>query len=127
MARKADRKLREIGEGAVSDKRPLRRPSRDGRSFYPLAGMILFRSALFVVMAVSCSAGCAAPQRVAVADSDPRDPAPQHRSTAATKALDVQTAQMAEEDQRRAAEAYERVPLRNRRFRDEPIRSRPRP
>ncbi len=83
--------------------------------------------ALLIGIAACCSAGCASPQRVAVADSESLDPAPNHRSTAATKALDVQTAQMAEEDQRRAAQAYERVPIRNRRFRDEPIRSKPRP
>ena len=127
MAQDSVRQHHQPIERAVSDNGPLRRPERIGRSFYPLSGLIRVRSALLVAIAVSCGVGCASSARVAVVNSNRQEPTPHAETSPATEALDNHSGQMAEEDQRRAAQAYKRIPTRNRRFRDEPIRPSPRP
>lgn len=127
MAMALDHHLHQPRKKAVHDNGPLRSSGRIGRSFYPLAGLILDRSALFVAIAVSCSMGCASSTRLAVVAPERQQPMPHVETSPVTDALDVHTGQMAEEDQRRAAQAYKRVPTRSRHFRDEPIRPSPRP
>ena len=127
MAQNPQRQLHHPSGRAVSDNGPLPRPGRIRRSFYPLAGLSRARSALLVAIAVSCGVGCASSARVAVVNSNRQEPTPHVETSPATEALDNHSGQMAEEDQRRAAQAYKRIPTRNRRFRDEPIRPSPRP
>lgn len=127
MAMALDHHLHQPRKNAVHDNGPLRNSGRIGRSLYLLTALIRGRSALFVAIALSCSAGCASSTRVAVVNSNRQEPAPHVETSPATEALDSHTGQMAEEDQRRAAQAYKRVPVRSRHFRDEPIRPSPRP
>ena len=127
MAKDSDDQLHLPGERAVVDTGPLRRSGRFGESFFPLAGLIRARSALFVAIAVSCSVGCASSRNVAASNSEPQELTPRWESSPVTDVLDNHTGQMAEEDQRRAEQAYKRVPVRSRQFRDEPIRPSTRP
>lgn len=127
MGMALDHHLHQPRKNAVHDNGPLRNSGRIGRSLYLLTALIRGRSALFVAIALSCSAGCASSTRVAVVNSNRQEPTPHVETSPATEALDSHTGQMAEEDQRRAAQAYKRVPVRSRHFRDEPIRPSPRP
>lgn len=127
MTQDSGHQLHQPGERAVSANGPLRRSGAIAGPLYPLAGLIRARSALFVVIALSCSVGCASSAKVAVVNSGRQEPTPHFETSPVTGALDNHTGQMAEEDQRRAAQAYKRIPARSRRFRDEPIRPKPRP
>ena len=127
MGMALDHQLHQPRKNVVHDNGPLRNSRRIGRSLYLLTALIRDRSALFVAIALTCSAGCASSTRVAVVNSNRQEPTPHFETSPVNEALDNHTGQMAEEDQRRAAQAYERMPLRNKRFRDEPIRPSPRP
>lgn len=127
MAEDSDHQFHQPGERDVAEDRLLRRSGGIGRSLYRLAGLICARSALVVAIAVNFSVGCASSSKVAAVNSERQGPTPHVESSPATEALDRHTGQMAEEDQRRAAQAYKRVPARSRHFRDEPIRPSPRP
>ncbi|MCH8148197.1 MAG: hypothetical protein IH987_09440 [Planctomycetes bacterium] len=122
-----DHQLHQPCKKAVPNNRLSREPEGIEGSLYPLAGLIRARLALVAAIALACGVGCTSTARVAVVNSEPQKPAPRFETSQAGAALDDHAGQMAEEDQCRAEQAYQHVPRRSRRFREEPIRSTPRP
>ena len=127
MAKDSDYHFHQRGERAIASIGPLRKSGGVGRSRYPWVGLICARSALVATIALSCIVGCASSGKVAVVNPERQQPTTHVETSPATEALDLHTGQMADEDQRRAAQGYKRVPTRSRHFRDEPIRPSPRP
>ena len=121
MAVALDHQLHRPRKKAVPDDGRFQLPEGiDGSSLYPLAGMIRARLALVVAIALGCGVGCTSSARVAVVNPARQEPAPRFETSQAATALDDHAGQMAEEDQRRAEQAYQRVPVRSRRSREEP-------
>lgn len=122
-----DHQLHQPCKKAVPDNRPSREPEGIEGTLYPVAGLIRARIALVAAIAIACGVGCTSTARVAVVNVEPRKPAPRFATSQADAALDDHAGQMAEEDQRRAEQAYQHLPIQSRRFRDEPIRPASRP